>query len=357
MFSLMQKRRALLGIDISSTAVKLLELSQNVHKPDELYRIEAFALEPVPPNAVVEKKIVDPEAVGQSIQRAVARSGTKAKRAAVAVAGSAVITKTITMSSTLTEAEMEAHIELEADQYIPHPLEEVNVDFDILGPSSNQPEMIEVLLAASRRENIDDRVAALEVAGLIAEVVDVEAYAMENACSLLLDLIIEKPGGQILAIVDLGATTTTLHALQGGNIIYTREQNFGSNQLLEEIQRRYGLAREEARQQLLQGQLPDDFVDRLLYPYQENLTQQISRALQFFYSATSFNHTDQLILAGGSASIAGIAELAQDRLELPVAIAAPFAHMALAERIDPVELQQAAPSMMIAAGLAMRGFN
>jgi type IV pilus assembly protein PilM len=357
MFSFGRKPKQLLGLDISSTSVKLIELSQTAGTAAELYRVDAFAVEPLPPTAVVEKKIADIDAVGQSIQRAVLRSGTKAKRAAVAVSGSAVITKVIAMTASLSDAEMETQIQLEADQYIPYPLEEVNIDFDVLGPTVGNVEMVDVLLAASRRENVDDRVAALEVAGLTAAIVDVEAYAMENACALLLGRFDDEHHNQTVAVADVGATTTTLHVLHDGKTVYTREQNFGGNQLLDEIQRRYGMSRSDALEKLGVGKLPENFETEVLGPFKEALAQQIARALQFFYSASTFNRTDQVILAGGSARIEHIEALVEERLGFPVSIANPFAPMGLAPGIDAAGIDLAAPSMMIATGLALRSFD
>jgi type IV pilus assembly protein PilM len=357
MFSLHRKTKRLLGIDISSTSVKLLELSQTVASGAELYRIEAFAIEPLPPSAVIEKKIADVDAIGQGIQRAVARAGTKVKRAAVALPGSAVITKTIALSAALSDAEMEAQIQLEADQYIPYPLEEVNIDFDLLGPSSNNPDMVDVLLAASRRENVDDRVAALELAGLAAAIVDVQAYAMEKACTLLLGLVDDHRPEQTVAVADVGASTTTLHVLRDGKIVYSREQNFGGNQLLDEIQYRYGIPRPEAFEHLVANTLPGNVHHEVIGPFKEALAQQITRALQFFYSAGNVQRIDQMILAGGAAAIADIDRSTEGRLGFPVSIANPFARMGLVVGINAATVARAAPSMMIATGLALRAFD
>lgn len=367
MFNLGRKKQALLGVDISSTAIKLVELTRTGSYSVGAYRVEAFAQEPLAVGAVTEKKIADVEQVGSAIQKALARSRSKTKHAAVAVPGSAAITKTIAMSSALSDSEMEAQIQLEADQYIPYPLEEVNLDFDILGPSAASSEMVDVLLAASRRENVDDRVAALEMAGLTAEVVDIETYAMENACALQLANIDEGLDAKTIAVADVGATTTTLHVLHGGLIVYTREQNFGGNQLLADLQRRYELSTEEALQGLNQpaaqenlltkGRLPENAETEVIGPFKEALAQQVSRALQFFYSASSFGRTDQLILAGGAARLAGIADLVEQRLGFPVQVANPFEDMALARGVDRDGLERIAPSMMIAVGLALRGFN
>jgi len=274
-FLLGRKKPPLVGLDISSTAVKLLELSRS----GDRYRVEAYAVEPLPPNAVVEKNIADVEAVGETIRRAVRRSGTRARHAAVAVAGSAVITKVITMPASLSEEEMEAQIELEADQYVPYPLEEVNLDFEVLGPTENNPETVDVLLAASRSENVDVRVAAVEHAGLTCRIVDIEAYALENAFALIADQMPDRGVGATIAVVDIGATMTTLTVLHDLKIIYTRDQVFGGKQLTEEIMRRYGLSYEEAGMAKRQGGLPDNYVPEVLEPFKEAMAQQVSRSL------------------------------------------------------------------------------
>lgn len=356
MLGLSRKRKALVGIDIGSTSIKLIELSQGANGGAALFRVEAFAIEPLAVNAVVEKKIADTEAVGQGIRRALHKSASKAKRAAVAVSGAAVITKIISMPSTLSDSEMETQIQLEADQYIPYPLEEVSIDFDVIGPSQSSPELVDVLLAASRRENVDDRVSALEFAGLTASVVDVEAYAMENACALLLGRT-EGQQGKIIAVADVGASATTLHVMHEGRIVYTRDQNFGGGQLIDEVQRRYGLPRDQATQKILDGDLGEGHEEEVLSPFKEALAQQISRALQFFYSGTSFTRIDQILLAGGIASIRRLDQFLEGRLGLPVQIANPFGQMSLSPRVKAQELMREAPALMIALGLALRGFD
>jgi len=351
------KKSPTLGLDISSTAVKLLELSRSSGRSSTQYRVESYAVEPLASNAVVEKNIADTDAVGEAIRAVVRRSGTKAKHAAVAVSGSAVITKIISMQASLSEREMEAQIQLEADQYIPYPLEEVNLDFEVLGPSASNPELVDVLLAASRSENVDDRVRALEQAGLIPSVVDIEAYAMENACALLSDQWPERGMDQTVAVADIGATTTTLNVLHSGKIIYTREQNFGGRQLTEEIQRRYGLSVEEAGMAKKQGGLPDNYVPEVLEPFKETMAQQVSRALQFFYSASPYNSVDLVVLAGGCASIPGVDELMEEKIGSPATVANPFASMSVSSRVKAQSLSNDAPSLMIACGLGLRSFD
>lgn len=348
-----QKQPVVLGLDISSTAIKLLELSQS----GDRMRVESYAVEPLPANSVIEKNIADVEAVGAAIKRAVKRSASRTKLAAVAVAGSAVITKIIAMPAALTEDEMEQQIELEADQYIPYPLEEVNLDFEVIGPAENDPERIDVLLAASRSENVDIRVAALELAGLKAKIVDVEAYAIENAFSLLIPQLPEQGIDQTIAIIDIGATMTTLNVMHDRKTIYTREQVFGGKQLTEEIQRRYGLSYEEAGMAKRQGGLPDNYVPEVLEPFKDAMTQQVSRSLQFFYGSSQYNNVDHIVLAGGSAMIPGIDEMIANKLGVHTSVANPFTNMTLASRVKAQSLSNDAPALMIAAGLAMRSFD
>jgi type IV pilus assembly protein PilM len=340
----------MLGVDISSTSVKLLELSRAGGR----YRVESYAVEPLPPNSVVEKNITDAELVGDAIGRAVKKSGTRTRTAACAVAGSAVITKVISMPANLSEDEMESQIQIEADQYIPYPLEEISLDFEVLEPSESDPGRVDVLLAASRSDNVDIRIAALDVGGLQAKVVDVEAFGLENAVSLLLNDI---GNPHVVAIMDVGATTSTLSVLEDQSIVYTREQLFGGRQLTDEIQRRYGLSYEEAGLAKRQGGLPDNYEPEVLQPFRESMAQEINRALQFFFSSSQVGAVDHVVVAGGCASISGIDELIREKVDTPVSIANPFANMSVASRVRADALANDAPAMMIACGLSLRSFD
>ena len=343
---------ALVGVDISSTAVKLLQLSRSGNR----YRVEHYAVEPLPPNAVVEKNIVEPEAVGEAIKRAVSRSGTRVRHAAAAVAGSAVITKVIPMPADLDDDDMESQIELEAVNYVPYPIEEVNLDFEVLGPMPGNPESVQVLLAASRAENVEVRASALELGGLTPKVMDVEVFAIENAFALLADqLNIPKDG--IVALIDSGATMTTLNVLRNGRNLYNREQVFGGKQLTDEVMRRYGLSYEEAGMAKRQGGLPESYDIEVLEPFKEALVQQVSRLLQFFYAGSEHNRVDQVVLAGGCAAIPGIAQMVEEQLGVPTIVANPLAHMTLGPRVQAHALAQDAPALLIACGLALRSFD
>jgi len=347
-----KKSRPVLGLDISSTSVKLLELNRHGNR----YRVETYAVKALPPNSVVEKNINDQEAVAEAIKALVKQSKTKLKYAAVAVAGSAVITKIIDMPAGLSDDAMETQISLEADQYIPFPLEEVAIDFEVQGESPRNPEQVEVLLAACRRENVEIRANVLELADLAPEKVDVEAYAMERAFELIAEQL-DDQSGQVVAIIDIGAIMTTLSVLVDGKTIYTREQLFGGKQLTEEIQRRYGLSVEEAGLAKKQGGLPDDYETEVLGPFKEAVVQQVTRSLQFFFSASQYNDVDYIILAGGVASMEGVVNLIEEKLGTQTIVANPFAGMSVSSRVNAVALANDAPSLMIVTGLAMRSFD
>jgi type IV pilus assembly protein PilM len=347
-----KKAKPVIGLDISSTSVKLLELN----RVGDRYRVESYTVKALPPNAVVEKNIADPAAVAEVIRSMVKQSKTKLKHAAVAVAGSAVITKMIDMPMDLNDDAMESQIAAEADQYIPFPLEEVMLDFEVQGISPRNPDQVEVLLAACRRENVDVRQQVLNDADLTAEKIDIEAYCMERAFELIAEQL-EDQEGQVVAIIDIGATMTTLSVLVDGKTVYTREQLFGGRQLTEEIQRRYGLSREEAGLAKKQGGLPDDYDMEVLAPFKDAVVQQVTRSLQFFFSASQYNDVDYIILAGGVASLEGLVGLIEEKLGTQTVVANPFARMSVSSRVNAVSLANDAPALMIVTGLAMRSFD
>lgn len=347
-----KKNKALLGVDISSTTVKVLELSRS----NDRYQVEAYGSETLPQNAVVEQSIQNDEAVGEAIRKALARSRASAKRAAIAVAGSAVITKTVQMNSQLKDDEMDFQIRAEADQYIPYPLEEVALDWEVQGPVEGSSDLVQVLLAACRLETVERRKDAVEYANLEAGIVDVEAFCVERAYELLSG---QLDGGtaETVAIVDVGATMTTLSVLHEGKSIYTREQLFGGNQLTEDIMRRYGLSYEDATRAKHEGGLPDDYESEVLNPFRRAVVQQVSRSLQFFYSSSQFNDVDYVLLAGGTAAIPHLADDVQDALGIATLVANPFVNMTLAPQVNASLLNNDAPSLLIACGLAMRSFD
>ncbi len=344
----------LIGVDISSSAVKMVEIEQ---AGKNLLRVERYVIESLPKDAVTDGNIMNLEAVAETMRRAWKRMGSRIKNVSLALPAAAVITKKIIVPAGLREDELEGQVETEANQYIPFALDEVNLDFQVLGPSPSGPDDVEVLIAASRKEKVEDRVAAAESAGLKALVVDVESYATQTACELISQQLPNAGRDQTVAVVDIGAAMMHINVLHNNQSIYTREQNFGGNQLTQEIQRRYSLSSDEAEIAKRQGGLPENFEAEVLQPFMDTLALEVTRAIQFFFSSSQYNHVDHILLAGGCAMIPGLDEIVATRAQSSTMIANPFASMALSSRIKPKQLTLDAPALLIACGLAMRRFD
>ena len=344
----------MLGLDITTSSVKLIELAMAGGQ----YRVESYAAEPTPANAINEKTIVDPEAVGEAIRRAVKRSGAKATEAAIAISGDAAITKVIQMPRGLRDADMEGQVELQADQYIPFPMDEVSYDFEVMGKSDKDPESVDVLLVASRTENVEQRRAAVSAAGLTTRIVDVEAFALENACRLMTH---QMPDGGIdhsVAVVDFGASNTTFSVLRNLKVVYTRDFAFGGQQLTEEIMRTYGLSLEEAGRAKKEGGLPGNYQAEVLDPFIDDMTQQISRSLQFYLaSGSGREQPDRILICGGCANIPGVADVVQSRVGITAERGDPLGQMKLSSRARAQAVQRDGTALLTACGLALRSFD
>jgi type IV pilus assembly protein PilM len=348
------KLRPLIGVDISSTAVKMVEL---VDAGKGQPRVERYAIEPLPKDAVVDGNLASLDAVAETLQRCWKRLGTSTRFVAMALPTAAVITKKITLPANLREQEMEVQVESEANQYIPFALEEVNLDFQVIGPAPGSPDDVEVLLAASRKEKVEDRVAAAEVAELKPVVMDVEAYATQAAYELVTKQLPREGADQIVALVDVGAAAMKITIMKDNQQLYAREQAFGGSQLTDEIMRAYGMGPDEAENLKRSGTPPDNYEAEILHPFIENMAQEAARALQFFFTSTPHNEVHHIILAGGSALIPGVAEIVGQRTNVNTILADPFAGMAISPRIRAKQLAADAPSLMVACGLALRKFD
>lgn len=343
-----------IGVDISSSCVKMVELSETSKGN---YRLEAYAIAPLPKDAVLDGNIAELEQVVEGVKRAWKLLGSSEKRSALALPSAAVISKRVIMAGGLREEDMELQVEAEANQYIPFSLDEVNIDFQVIGPAPNNPEELEVLIAASRKEKIEDRVAAAEGAGLKVQVMDVETYATEAAYSLIMNQLPNRGVDQTIMIVDIGASVMHINVMHNNQSVYTREQSFGGAQLTQEIQRRYGLSLEEAEIAKRKGGLPESYEMDVLHPFTQNLALEVARALQFFTSSTQYNHVDHILLAGGCASISGIETQVHERTQVNTVICNPFANMGISARLKPQQVAIDAPAFMIACGLALRSFE
>lgn len=349
-----RKARPLIGLDITTSSIKLVELGLSGGR----YRLEAYAAEPTPHGAINEKSIVDADAVGEAIKRAVKRAGAKSKEVAIAISGDAAITKVIQMPRSLSVRDLEAQVELQADQYIPFPMEEVSYDFEIMGPSERDPDMNDVLLVATRTENVDQRQAAVSAAGLTAHIVDVEAFALENACQLMTHQMPEGGVSRVVAVADFGASATTFSVLSNLRVIYTRDFAFGGQQLTEEVMRTYGLSMEEAGRAKKEGGLPSNYQPEVLDPFIDDMTQQVSRSLQFYLaSGSGREQPEQLLICGGCANIPGVAEVIASRVGISAERGDPLGQMQLSSKAKAMGVKKDATALLTACGLALRSFD
>jgi len=346
------KKAPVIGLDIGSSYVRALQLSETGGG----YRVEHFGMEPLREGVVVDKSVQDIEAISNAIERAVRNSGSRTKVCAIAVSGPAVFTKTIALPSDLAESDVESQVQIEANQYVPYPLDEVSLDFNVLGPSARNPDLVDILLAASKSENVESRQDALEAAGLVARVVDVEAFAIANAFELIRERD-HLSKNEAVGIFDIGRDLTTLLVIRGGRVIYTREHPFGGHQLLEETMRRYDMTPEQASFFERGEDGPDDFESEVLEPFQLNIVHQVSRALQFFASSNEYSPISTIYLAGGTASLKGLAPMVQEELGLTTRVADPLSGMDIAPSVAVSALKRNTPNLMVALGLALRGFD
>ncbi|MBS1189213.1 MAG: Type pilus assembly protein PilM [Rhodocyclaceae bacterium] len=348
------KARPLIGLDISSSSVKMVELVPN---GKEGYRVERYTIEVLPKDAVSDGNITNLEAVVDCVRRAWKRLATSTRDVAMALPASAVITKKVIMPPGLRESELEVQVESEANQYIPFSIDEVNLDYQVLGPAPSSPDELEVLIAASKKERVEDRVAVAEAAGLKAVVMDVESFAALSAFELIERQFPDGGKNQVVALVDAGSNVMNLTVLRNEQQIYAREQAFGGSQLTQDIARHYGMSYEEAEAAKRAGNLPEGYEAELLNPFMENLALEISRALQFFFTSTQYSQVDHLVLAGGCAVLPGVDEVVATRTQVNTIVANPFANMVLSDRVRAKSLLTDSSSLMVACGLALRRFD
>ena len=351
MFSFRKPKKTLLGVDISSNSVKVLEISQE----NTLYSLEAYGIEPTPPDSVVENTITDPEAVGLAIERAVLKSGSTSTEAACAIAGSKAITKKITLPSEVSEQDLEGQVQLEMVQHIPHPIEDISIDFQIENNPTDSGTPYEITVVATKSENVDSCVVALEKAGLTPRIVDVELFALENAISLASLLSREDKSSQVMGVIDMGSSSTKLSVFENGSINYNREQNFGGKQLLNEIQRSYGLSYEEAKAGLAESSFEPEYEEKTLAPFVESAAQEVERAIQLFYSSSNASRLEHISLTGGCAGVEGMVESISAKTDTSVDIINPFNKISVADRVDKMKLKQESTMLLTAFGLSARG--
>lgn len=346
------KQPNLIGVDVSASAVKMVLLSSTGKAS---YRLENYAVVTLPKDAVSEGNITALEQVAEAMRSAWRMMGTREKNIAMSLPTAAVITKKVMMAADLREDEMEIQVESEANQYIPFPLDEVNIDFQVLSAAPKNADDVEVLIAAAKKEKIDDRVAVAEEAGLKVHVMDVDAYATEAAYSLMLKQLPKEGKRSTNMLIDIGANSMHINVFIDQQSVYIREQNFGGLLLTQEIQRRFGLSTEESEIAKRKGGLPESYQEEVLTPYMSSLVGEVDRAVSFFTSSSAYSQVDHILLVGGCAALPGIAELVQQKTDIHTVIGNPFHQMSLSSKLKQKQLSADAPALVIACGLALRG--
>ncbi|RZF91388.1 pilus assembly protein PilM [Pseudoalteromonas sp. CO302Y] len=343
----------MVGIDIGSHCIKAVLLQ----KTDAGLRLEALAIEPMPKGAISERSIQDIEAIGNVITKLKKKLPKSVQSAAVAVSGQTVITKVIFMDVSLTDAELESQIAIEADSLIPYPLDEVNIDFEKLSINEADPSKVNVLLSAARTESVEARVSALETANLTAKVVDVESYALSRAMDIYYQQLPSDAFNKCVAVVDIGAVLMLVSVVQAGETIYTRDQVFGGDQYTNSIVAYYNKSFDEAEIGKTTGDLPPNYTFEVLAPFQTSLLQQVRRAVQMFLTTSGKDQVDYIVLTGGTAMIDGLDRLLIEELGIHAVVAEPFANIEIAPKIDRNVLQRHRTQFAIATGLALRSFS
>lgn len=349
-----KKHQSLLGVDFSAASIKVLELGRSGNQ----YRVESFAVEPLPEGAVVDKDCRDAGAVGLALLNAIKRSGTRLKHCAMAVPSSVIISRSLRLPIGLNTKELEGQVGVEADQYIPYNIEDVAMDFQVVGPNKANPDMQDVTIVASRKEYIEARQAIAAAAKLSLELVDVESYAIERSIERMIAHLPDAEQRKTVCVIDMGHMVTNVYVFeQSRGVIYTREQDFGGHLLTEEIMRHYGKDRADAGRSKVKGDLPEDYALAVLEPFKQNMLDQVQRLMQYFYATRPNDTIDQIFLGGGCAAIEGIDTLIEDATGTAVAIANPFQGMAVGRRVNPERFKNDTPASLITCGLALRGLG
>jgi type IV pilus assembly protein PilM len=348
-----RKHPPMIGLDVSSSSVKLVELSQNSSGE---FTLERFAFEPLEKGWITDGQIEKFDEVAEAVRKVVSKSGSRTKLAAMAMPQSAVITKKIMLPAGLREEEMEMQVEAEANQYIPFSLDEVSLDFCVIGPSTSSAGDVEVMIAASRKDRVQDRQGLAESAGLKPAVLDIESYAARLAMGRLIGALPGEGKDALVALFEIGAETTGLKVLRDDELLYDRDQAFGGAQLTQLISRQYGFSFEEAESKKMSGDLPEDFQQSLLVPFVDSLSQEIGRALQYFFTSTPHHKVHYVMLAGGTASLPGLKERVTELTGFASMVVNPFEGMKLGSSVRESKLRREAPSYLTACGLAMRRF-
>jgi type IV pilus assembly protein PilM len=347
----MAKSKLAVGLDIGSSSVKLVQLREKKGG----YALQSFGSAPLPPEAIVDGALMNSAAIVQAIQELVAEHKVKAKDVAIGVRGHSVIIKKISLPK-MAQEELDESIQWEAEQYIPFDVKDVNIDTQILTPDGDAAGQMDVLLVAAKKDMINDYTSVCAEAGLTATVVDVDAFAVQNAYEANYDV----DPSQTVVLINVGAAVSNINILSRGVTTFTRDITMGGNAFTEEIQKQLNISYDEAEALKIGGQGETDAVvpqevERVIQGVADQMGGEIQRSLDFYASTAGDSRIGRVLLSGGTARIPALFKVIEARAGVPVEVLNPFKNVEIDNRkFDPAVLNLAAPSAAVGVGLALR---
>ncbi len=347
----MAKGKLAVGLDIGSSSVKLVQLKERKGG----HALQAFGMARLPPEAIVDGALMNSTAIVQAVQDVAREAGVKQKEVAIGVRGHSVIIKKISMPR-MSQEELDESIQWEAEQYIPFDVKDVNIDTQILTPEGDAAGQMDVLLVAAKKDMINDYTSVCAEAGLSAAVVDVDAFAVQNA----FEVNYELPAGETVVLINVGAAVTKINIVANGITTFTRDITMGGNAFTEEIQKQLNISYDEAEALKVGGQGETDAVvpqevERVIQGVAEQMAGEIQRSLDFYAATAADSRVARVHVSGGTARIPALFRVIEQRAGVPVEILDPFKSIEVdPKRFDGAVISAAAPSAAVAVGLALR---
>jgi type IV pilus assembly protein PilM len=346
---LWSKKKDAIGLDIGSSSIKLVELSEGKTG----YKLENLAISPLPPEAIVDGALMDSVTIIDAIRDLISTTKTKAKNIVTSVSGHSVIVKKITLPF-MTEAELEESIQWEAERYIPFDINDVNIDFQIFGSGPENPDVMDVVLVAAKKDIINDYVSVIMESGLNPVIIDIDSFALEN----MLAINYEVDKEETVAMANVGASITNINIVKNNISGFTRDIFKGGNQITEEIQRQLHIDYEEA-EKIKVGSKVDvtsqTIIQNVLKTASDSLAIEIANSLDFFQSTSTYEKINKLYLSGGGSKIKDFDIILQQQIGIPVEMINPFKKVEYKEKNFDLEyLREIGPVMAVGVGLASR---
>lgn len=337
-----------IGLDIGSSYIKAVKLKEAKGS----YELELFHIQPLPPELIVDGSIIDSLRLVDSLKEMVKKAGIKTKNVVISISGhSSVIIKRISLPEMSAE-ELSESIKFEAEQYVPFDIEDVNLDFQIIGPKE-EPGQMDVILVAVKKDIINEYISVVKEAGLIPIIVDIDSFALEN----MYGANYEIEQGRNIAVLNIGASTINMSLLKGGISVFTRDSSLGSNLHTEALQREFNISYENAeklkRGEPVENISPED-ANSIIEAASEEILSEISRSFDYYRSTTIHEDISEVILSGGCALLKNFAGMIAERTGIETKIVEPFKNVKISSKFDTVYVEEMAPMMAVAVGLALR---